>query len=122
MAAYNLCTTTLRETSKFHLISLCGNFVETHSIRRVLSYSPETLQKLCLQKLSTPGKDEYFGILRSVYLGISKVGYFDFPVYSFMAVLVILFVDKLILFQKIREKETNSLMDYKCSLCKICFL
>ena len=32
---------------KYHLISWCGNFVERHSLRRVLGESPETMRKLC---------------------------------------------------------------------------
>ena len=37
---------TLRKIPKFHLISWCGNFVETHSFCKILSESPETLGKL----------------------------------------------------------------------------
>ena len=40
----------LRKITKFHLILLCGNFVEGHSFRRVSSDCPETLRKLCLSK------------------------------------------------------------------------
>ena len=39
---------TLQKISQFHLISLCGNFVERHSIRKVSGESPETLRVLCL--------------------------------------------------------------------------
>ena len=37
----------LRKLTKFHLISICGNFIETFNYRRVSGESPETLQKLC---------------------------------------------------------------------------
>ena len=36
----------LYETPQFHLISWCGNFVETHALHRVLGDLPETLSKL----------------------------------------------------------------------------
>ena len=39
---------TLQKISQFHLISLCGNFVERHSIRKVSGESPETLRVRCL--------------------------------------------------------------------------
>ena len=38
----------LRKIPKFYLISWCRNFVERHSFRRVSSYLPKSLQKLCL--------------------------------------------------------------------------
>ena len=38
----------LRQIPKLHLISFCGNFVERHSLLRVLGNLPETLRKLCL--------------------------------------------------------------------------
>ena len=43
----------LRITSKFHIISWCGTFVERHNFRRVLGGSLETMRKLCVStKLS----------------------------------------------------------------------
>ena len=41
---------TLHKIPKFRLISCCGNFVKTHSFRRVSGKSPETQQKLCVSK------------------------------------------------------------------------
>ena len=38
----------LSQIPKLHLISFCRNFVERHSLRRVLGNLPETLRKLCL--------------------------------------------------------------------------
>ena len=45
---YLMLVSTLHKTPKFHLISLCGNFVERHSFQRVSTDSPKTLRKLCL--------------------------------------------------------------------------
>ena len=45
----------LRKILKFHLISWCGNFVETHSFCRVSGDSPETPRKLPFHNISTPG-------------------------------------------------------------------
>ena len=45
---YWMLVSTLHKTPKFHLISLCGNFVERHSFQRVSTDSPKTLRKLCL--------------------------------------------------------------------------
>ena len=57
---------TLRKIPKFHLISLCGNFVERHSFRRVLGESPETLRKLCLSTKFPHHEISWnFSILRS---------------------------------------------------------
>ena len=38
----------LRKILKFHLISCCGNFVETHPFCRVLGESLKNLRKLCI--------------------------------------------------------------------------
>ena len=62
----------LRQIPKFHLISFCGNFVERHSLRRVLGNLPETTETVPFHKISTPG----FGIWRSVYYILWSVSYF----------------------------------------------
>ena len=41
------CKDSLRKIPKFHLISWCGNFVETHSFRRVLGDSHQELYGNC---------------------------------------------------------------------------
>ena len=52
----NYCShNSLLKIPKFHLISWCGSFVETHNFLRVSGDSPETLQKLPFLKISLPG-------------------------------------------------------------------
>ena len=54
---------------KFHLISWCGNFVKTHSFRRVSGDSSETLQKLCIfTKYKNQEIRWNFGILCSDFI------------------------------------------------------
>ena len=44
-----------RKIPKFNLISWYGNFMETHSFRRVSGESHENLEKLRFCKISIPG-------------------------------------------------------------------
>ena len=42
----------LHKMPKFDLISWCGNLVESHSFRKILGNSPETLQRMCVSTSS----------------------------------------------------------------------
>ena len=57
----------LRKTSKFHLISCCGNFLERHSLRVVSGDLPGTMRKMCLStKLPRQEIRLNYRILRSL--------------------------------------------------------
>ena len=64
------CLLSLYKTPKLHLVSWCGNFVETYSFRRVSMKTRKTLRKLCAStKLSHHEIRLNYGNLSSAYYG-----------------------------------------------------